>query len=62
MLRRHYALWREKWGFDPLNPDLEAIRKRWRGSEIWWAADDELRSAGRDIAWAYRSPVASVPG
>jgi GT2 family glycosyltransferase len=60
MLTRHYRSWRDKWGFDPLNPDMDAIRKRWRGSELWWAHDDELRAAGRDIAQAFRSSEESL--
>ena len=24
-LTRHYAYWREKWGFDLLNPDMDAL-------------------------------------
>ena len=35
-LEHHYAYWREKWGFDILNPDMEAVRARW----------GERRSAG----------------
>jgi hypothetical protein len=58
LLSRHYQAWREKWGFDPLNPNLDALRRRWRGSEICWADDEELRAAGRDIAQAYRSSKA----
>jgi hypothetical protein len=39
---------------------MDAIRKRWRGSELWWAHDDELRAAGRDIAQAFRSSEESL--
>ena len=35
-LRHHYAYWREKWGWDLLNPDVEAIRRRWGETEICW--------------------------
>jgi GT2 family glycosyltransferase len=55
MLRRHYAAWRDKWGFDPLNPDMEAVLARWGGSEVCWAYDDELRRAGEEIAAAHRA-------
>jgi hypothetical protein len=55
MLRGHYAAWREKWGFDPLNPDMDAVLARWGGSEVCWAYDDELRRAGEEIAAAYRA-------
>jgi glycosyltransferase involved in cell wall biosynthesis len=35
-LQHHYAYWREKWGWDMLNPDLDAVRRRWGGTEICW--------------------------
>jgi GT2 family glycosyltransferase len=35
-LRHHYAYWREKWGWDPLNPDLAEIRRRWAATELCW--------------------------
>jgi hypothetical protein len=54
LLRRHYAAWREKWGFDPLNPDMDAVLESWGGSEVCWAYDDDLRRAGEEIAAAYR--------
>jgi GT2 family glycosyltransferase len=50
LLRRHYASWREKWGWDPLNPDMDAIRARWAGTEVLWRYDDERRAAGERIA------------
>jgi hypothetical protein len=55
MLRGHYAAWREKWGFDALNPDMDAVLARWGGSEVCWAYDDELRRAGEEIAAAHRA-------
>jgi hypothetical protein len=53
MLRGHYAAWREKWGFDALNPDMDEVLARWGGTEVCWAYDDELRRAGEEIAAAY---------
>jgi GT2 family glycosyltransferase len=53
LVRRHYAYWREKWGFDMLNPDMEEIRRRYAGTEICWALDEERREHGRRIAAAY---------
>jgi hypothetical protein len=35
-LRHHYAYWREKWGWDPLNPDLAEIRRRWGATQLCW--------------------------
>jgi GT2 family glycosyltransferase len=54
LLQRHYETWRRKWGWDPLNPDLDAILARWGGTEVCWRYDDERRAAGERIAasWA----------
>ncbi|HEX4719610.1 MAG TPA: glycosyltransferase family 2 protein [Thermoleophilaceae bacterium] len=49
LLERHYRHWQVKWGFDPLNPDLEALLVRWAGTEICWRFDDERRAAGEAI-------------
>jgi glycosyltransferase involved in cell wall biosynthesis len=35
-LRGHYAYWREKWGWDLLNPDMAEIRRRYDGSMLLW--------------------------
>ena len=40
----------EKWGWHPLNPDMDAVVRRHRGSEICWALEPELTAAGREIA------------
>jgi GT2 family glycosyltransferase len=53
LVRRHYAYWREKWGFDMLNPDMDALRRRYDGTELCWAHDPERREHGRRIAAAY---------
>jgi GT2 family glycosyltransferase len=53
LVRRHYAYWQEKWGFDMLNPDMDDVRRRYEGTELWWAYDDERREHGRSIAAAY---------
>jgi GT2 family glycosyltransferase len=49
-LRHHYAYWREKWGFDLLNPDMDELLRRYAGSEVAWAYDDDMRRAGEEIA------------
>ncbi len=54
LLRGHYEAWREKWGFDPLNPDMDAVRERYGGTEVCWRYDDEMRTAGEEIADAWR--------
>ena len=35
-LRHHYGYWREKWGWDLLNPDMDEIRRRYAGSQLLW--------------------------
>jgi hypothetical protein len=48
-LRHHYAYWREKWGWDLLNPDMAEIRRRHAGSELLWASDPGKRAEGERI-------------
>jgi GT2 family glycosyltransferase len=63
LLRKHYAAWERKWGFDPVNPDLDAILARWGGSEVCWAYDDGMRTAGESIARRYlEGRRAAAPG
>ena len=54
-LAHHYAYWRQKWGFDMLNPDMEAVRDRWGDTEICWRHNPEMLEAGRRIVAAYES-------
>jgi GT2 family glycosyltransferase len=54
-LRHHYAYWREKWGWDPLNPDVESVRKRYGDTELWWARDPARRAAGEEIVAAFEA-------
>jgi GT2 family glycosyltransferase len=54
LLRRHYAAWRDKWGFDALNPDMDEVLRRWGGTEVCWRYDDGMRRAGEEIAARYR--------
>lgn len=56
LLRRHTAYWREKWGWDPINPDMDEVLERFGGTEVCWAYDDDLRREGEEIlsAWARR--------
>jgi hypothetical protein len=53
MLRGHYRSWESKWGFDPVNPDMDAIRARYAGTEVMWADDGAMREAGQDIIRRY---------
>jgi GT2 family glycosyltransferase len=60
ILQRHVEHWREKWGWDPLNPDMDAIRARWSGTEVCWADDPERRRAGEEILERWAARRASV--
>ncbi len=53
-LAHHYAYWREKWGFDLLNPDVDALRRRWGDTEVCWRYDPDRRRIGEEILqrWA----------
>ncbi len=57
-LRSHYAHWRERWGFDPLNPDMDEVLRRWGDTEICWAYDPARLSAGAEIVARYEAEVA----
>ena len=59
LLQRHYAAWREKWGFDPLNPNLEAVRGRYGDTEVCWSLDPDRRAAGQEIVARYRSGLST---
>ena len=52
-LHRHYAYWREKWGFDLLNPDMAEIERRYGDTEVWWRYDESRRARGEEILAAY---------
>jgi len=54
LLRRHYESWREKWGFDPLNPDMDEVLRRYGGTEVCWRYDDARRRAGEEIIARWR--------
>ncbi|HEX8075278.1 MAG TPA: glycosyltransferase family 2 protein [Thermoleophilaceae bacterium] len=53
LLERHYESWRRKWGFDPINPDMDSVLARYGGTEVCWAYDDERRETGRRIVAGY---------
>jgi GT2 family glycosyltransferase len=59
LFRHHTACWREKWGFDAINPDMAQVLARYGGTEVCWAYDDELRGEGEEIlrAWRARTQV-----
>jgi GT2 family glycosyltransferase len=55
-LHHHYAYWRDKWGFDLINPNLGQVLERYGDTEVCWAYDGARRAAGERItaAWAGR--------
>jgi GT2 family glycosyltransferase len=53
-LERHRRCFADKWDFDPLNPDMDAVMRRWGGTEVCWAYDPERRAAGERILDAHR--------
>jgi hypothetical protein len=55
--RHHYDFWRQKWGFDLLNPDMEYVLGRYGGTEVCWRYDDAMRAKGEQIAASYRPPT-----
>jgi GT2 family glycosyltransferase len=59
-VHHHYAYWRQKWGFDLLNPDVDEIRHRYGDTEVCWRFDPDRRAAGEQIlsAWSARAPGA----
>lgn len=58
-LHHHYAYWREKWGFDPLNPDMDEVLRRYGDTEVYWAYDEARRAAGQEILAGYRGATSS---
>ncbi|MDX6631852.1 MAG: hypothetical protein QOH00_4098 [Gaiellales bacterium] len=59
-LEHHYAYWREKWGFDLLNPDMAQVLERYGDSEVCWAYDEVRRGAGEEIVASWdAAPEAS---
>ena len=48
-LLHHYAYWRQKWGYDMLNPDLDEVQRRWGNTEVCWQFNPEMRAAGEQI-------------
>jgi GT2 family glycosyltransferase len=36
ILKSHYISWKEKWGFDPINPDLDFIYNKYWNTELCW--------------------------
>ncbi|MEM4655225.1 MAG: glycosyltransferase [Thermosphaera sp.] len=43
ILAQHYKYWRTKWGWDPLYPDLNKIRRLYRDTEICWRIGNQQK-------------------
>ncbi len=54
-LAHHYRYWQKKWGWDMLNPDVDAILRRWGETEICWKVNAEMREAGDAIIAKYEA-------
>ena len=46
ILLHDYKYWEQKWGFDPLNPNIDVVRKKYKGTEILWQYDPQLKRLG----------------
>jgi len=57
-LLRHHAHWRRKWGWDPLNPDVPQISRRWGETEVCWRLSPQRRAAGQEIIRAFEARTA----
>jgi glycosyltransferase involved in cell wall biosynthesis len=56
-LQHHYAYWRQKWGFDMLNPDQDELRSRWGHTEIAWRLNPHMQAAGEEIVAVHRTAL-----
>ena len=53
ILKHDYAYWARKWGFDPLNPDMEFIKCRYADTELVWDYDPQKKAEGERIIQEY---------
>jgi GT2 family glycosyltransferase len=60
-LLHHYAYWRQKWGYDILNPDMDEVRRLWGATEICWQSNPEMHAAGQEIVAGLRRISAADP-
>ena len=59
ILMHDYKYWKQKWGFDCLNPDMEEIKKKYKGTELLWKYDDSMKKQGEEIIEKYKSQIKS---
>ena len=60
-LAHHYAYWREKWGFDLLNPDMDAVCSAGATPRSAGATTPTARRAGEEIVGALVGVSVAVP-
>jgi len=53
ILKHDYEYWKKKWKFDPLNPDIEKIIELYKGTELIWNFDDDMKKEGMEIIAKY---------
>ncbi len=53
ILRHDYQYWKEKWGFDLLNPSIENIKTKYAESEICWRYNPAMLKEGQEIVKKY---------
>lgn len=49
ILKQDYKYWQKKWGFDPLNPDMNFIKSKYNGTELLWRYDTKMAQEGEKI-------------
>jgi GT2 family glycosyltransferase len=47
ILQSHYRYWRQKWGFDPINPDLLEIQNRFWETGLCWKLNPSRHAESR---------------
>lgn len=53
ILKHDYSYWKEKWGFDILNPNIDDILKLYGDTEIVWHYNESRRAEGERIINKY---------
>ncbi|EAL0539664.1 DUF4422 domain-containing protein [Campylobacter jejuni] len=53
ILLHDYDYWKQKWGFDCLNPDMEVVKRLYKDTEILWNYNIRLKNKGKQIIDEY---------
>ena len=54
ILLHDYRYWKQKWGFDILNPDMNVVKSKYAGTEILWNYDPKMKAEGEAIIKKYK--------